>query len=125
MRTGGERSSRPPRSTVSGDQMGCDVLSGVAIRGREVVLPCTVHDVASGRQRIVVASSPDLEHWSLHGGTELGPYLAPLVANGPNGSVIIEALAFADPRTTEKSVMRVWTSPDLETWRRSPARPPM
>jgi hypothetical protein len=106
----------PPAHDGAGNLIACDILGGVAIHGDELVLPCTIFDDASGRQRIVVTSSPDLEHWRLHGGSELGPYLAPLAASGPNGSVIVEALALADPNATEGSAMRVWTSRDLETW---------
>ncbi len=97
---------------------GCSFSNGVVALDDRLVATCTIHDTSPDGvgARIGVATTSDLESWTLMPISESGQWFGSLIGDGPDGAAVVQALEADDPNTTRGSTMRIWSSGDLATW---------
>lgn len=98
---------------------GCGFSNGVVALDDRLVVTCSISDTSPDGVggRIGVATTSDLESWTMTPVSDNGQWFGSLIGEGPNGAVVVQGLEADDPNTTLGSTMRIWTSSDLVTWR--------
>ncbi len=96
---------------------GC-LSNGVVALEDRLAVTCTIPDTSpdGSGARIGVATTSDLVSWTLTPISENGQWFGSLIGEGPDGAVVVQALAADDPNTTRGSTMRIWSSSDLAMW---------
>jgi hypothetical protein len=97
---------------------GCGFSNGVVALDNRLVVTCSIHDTSPDGEgsRVGVATTSDLESWTMTPISDNGQWFGSLIGEGPNGAVVVQGLEADDPNTTLGSTMRIWSSSDLVTW---------
>ena len=97
---------------------GCGFSNGVVALDDRLVVTCSIHDTSPDGEgsRVGVATTSDLESWTITPISDNGQWFGSLIGEGPNGAVVVQGLEADDPNTTLGSTMRIWSSDDLVTW---------
>jgi nitrite reductase/ring-hydroxylating ferredoxin subunit len=91
-------------------------FEGVVVFGDRLVVPCKILDRDGDSSRIGVATTSDLESWTVTPITESGPWWSAVLGAGPHGTVVLQANEGGNLDNTRGQTMRTWTSSDLDTW---------
>jgi nitrite reductase/ring-hydroxylating ferredoxin subunit len=97
---------------------GCGFLEGVVALGDRLVVPCKIYDTGSDADgsRIGLATTSDLESWTVTPITDSGEWWFSVIGEGPDGTVVVQANEGGNTNNTRGFTMRTWMSSDLETW---------
>jgi hypothetical protein len=112
------RPGRPPAIALAGEPgwskvTPTDVFEAFGPTYLAAVFPWGDHLVI---QAISVAATHDLVTWRMRGVSPPGTNLTPLLAPGPDGSVVLVTPSYSDLADHAVMSTRVWTSRDLATW---------
>jgi nitrite reductase/ring-hydroxylating ferredoxin subunit len=91
---------------------------GVVALGDRLVVPCKIYGKGADNDgsRIAVATTSDLESWTVTPITEYGQWWFSMIGEGPDGTVVVQANEGGNPSNTRGFTMRTWKSSDLATW---------